>query len=70
MGFYFLHLGLTKRPERYAEIDDTEPYARPVNPGILEVEGGTAISSLRLLGSHPCQTHKETKCAVAHTLSQ
>ena len=37
------HLGLTCQAEQYEEIPDTEPYVRPENPGILEIEGGTAF---------------------------
>ena len=36
-------MGLTCQAEQYAEIPDTEPYVRPENPGILEIEGGTAF---------------------------
>ena len=46
------HLGLVKRPERYADIEDTEPYQRPVNPGILEVEGGTAFEIAQQKAEH------------------
>ena len=46
------HLGLTKTQERYAEIEDTEPYQRPVNPGILEVEGGTAFEIAQQKAQH------------------
>ena len=42
-GWRHKHLGLAKRPAAYADIDGTEPYERPENPGILEIEGGTAF---------------------------
>ena len=51
-GGHHGHLGLVKTPERYADIKDTEPYQRPVNPGILQVEGGTAFEIVQQKAEH------------------
>ena len=42
-GGHHGNLGMECHPEEYAEIPNTEPYERPENPGILEIEGGAAF---------------------------
>ena len=35
-----MHLGIACKPAIYNAIEDTEPYERPKNPGVLKIVGG------------------------------
>ena len=57
------HLGLAKRPVAYTDIEGTEPYERPENPGILEIEGGTAFEIAQQKAEH-----EEATCLFCEVL--
>ena len=52
-GEQYGHLGLTCHDKEYAEIEDTQPYERPENPGELQVaEGATQYQIAQQKAEH------------------
>ena len=43
---------MTCNPDTYAEIPETATYVRPENPGILDIEGGTAYEIAQQKAEH------------------
>ena len=53
-GGRHVHIRMACNPNIYAEIPDTAPYEHPENPGVLDIEGGTAYEIAQQKAEHDC----------------